>query len=159
MRRFALLGIALLAGAMTLGTFVSADEIKTGKAAFGDWSQDAPGVRRHFKLEDMPAPGSNESVRNSPGKVERKPDARPKVPEGFEVEAFATGLTSPRVIRFAPNGDMFVADSKANEVRAYRLGEEGKPEASEVYAANLHKPYGIAFHPLDDPQWVYIANA
>ncbi len=54
---------------------------------------------------------------------------------------------------------MFVADSKANEVRAYRLSEDGSVAASEIFAGNLHQPYGIAFYPLSDPEWVYIANS
>jgi glucose/arabinose dehydrogenase len=138
----------------------SAEEIRTGRAAFGDWRDDAPGVRRLIKPGDLPDPAMEESVANFPDKAERRADAKPKVPEGFEAAVFAGGLKSPRVIRFAPNGDMFVADSKANQVRVYRLNESGdKPAASEVYASNLHKPYGIAFYPPENPKWVYIANS
>jgi glucose/arabinose dehydrogenase len=55
---------------------------------------------------------------------------------------------------------MFVADSKADQVRIYRLDASGgKPAASGIYASGLHQPYGIAFYPLDDPKWVYIANS
>jgi glucose/arabinose dehydrogenase len=153
------LGFALIAAALAPTISISAEEVKTGKAAFGDWRQDAPGVRRHIRLGDLPKPEMYESASNPPDKTVRRADARPKVPEGFKATAFATGLAGPRVIRFAPNGDMFVADSKANQVRAYRLAEDGKPAASEIYAANLHKPYGIAFYPLSDPKWVYIANS
>jgi glucose/arabinose dehydrogenase len=138
-----------------------AQEVKTGEAAFGSWRDDAPGVRRLIKAGDLPEPALDESVANFPDKVEKRPNAKPKVPEGFEVAAFATGIKSPRVIRFAPNGDMFVADSKAHQVRVYRLGEGGaKPVKSEIYASGLHQPYGIAFYPLgDDPKWIYIANS
>jgi glucose/arabinose dehydrogenase len=159
MKRFALLAFVLMAASTSAASWTTAEEIRTGQAAFGDWRQDAPGVKRHIRLEDMPPPGMQESAENPPDKTARKPDAKPRVPEGFEVTAFATGLTTPRVIRFAPNGDMFVADSKANQVRAYRLAEDGTVAATEIFAGKLHRPYGIAFYPLSDPQWVYIANS
>lgn len=38
----------------------------------------------------------------------------PKVPEGFKVEVFASGLNEPRVIRITPNGDIFVAESASD---------------------------------------------
>jgi glucose/arabinose dehydrogenase len=59
----------------------------------------------------------------------------------------------------APNGDIFVAESGADQVSVYRL-EEGsaKPAQNSVFADGLNQPYGIAFHPADDPQWVYVAN-
>jgi glucose/arabinose dehydrogenase len=149
----------LIAATTASAVAVSADEVKKGQAAFGDWREDAPGVRRHIRLSDLPPPEMQESVSNPADKTARKPDTNPQVPEGFEVTAFDTGLTTPRVIRFAPNGDMFVADSRANQVRAYRLAEDGKVAASEIFAGNLHQPYGIAFYPLSDPKWVYIANS
>ncbi len=38
--------------------------------------------------------------------------AEPQVPDGFSAERVTTlGLHKPRVIRAAPNGDLFVADS------------------------------------------------
>ena len=159
MKPFALVALIVLAASTATAGWASAEEVKTGKAAFGDWRQDAPGVRRHIRPGDLPEPEMQEFVRNRADKAARKPDAKPKVPKGFEVTAFATGLTTPRIIRFAPNGDMFVADSKANEVRAYRLSEDGSVAASEIFAGNLHQPYGIAFYPLSDPEWVYIANS
>ena len=159
LRYLALLALALIAASLTPAVAVSAQEIKTGKAAFGDWRQDAPGVRRHIRLEDLPRADVNRSASNPPQKIARKPNARPKVPKGFEVTAFATGIANPRAIRFAPNGDLFVADSEANQVRIYRPGKDGKAAASGIYAAKLHMPYGIAFYPLADPQWVYIANS
>ena len=86
--------------------------------------------------------------------------ATPQVPAGFTVELVAAGLAQPRAIRVAPNGDIFVANSKANEVRTYRLpAGSSKPSASEVYSSGLNKPYGIAFYPPGaTPEWVYIAN-
>src|SRR5689334_13164287 len=100
MRPSALLGIALIAAVLAPALPVCAQEVKTGKAAFGDWRQDAPGVRRHIRLEDLPKADVNKSPSNPPQKIMRKANAKPIVPNGFEVTAFATGITNARVIRF-----------------------------------------------------------
>ncbi len=132
-----------------------------GAAAFGDWRADRPGVRRLIRAEDMPAPYATKSASNAAGIAERPDGATPKLPEGFAAELVATGIDNPRVVRVAPNGDLFVADSEANQVRVYRLAQGGaKPVKSDVFASGLNQPYGIAFYPPgDDPQWVDIANS
>jgi glucose/arabinose dehydrogenase len=132
-----------------------------GSAAFGDWRKDKPGVRRLLTLEDLPAPNATPSAMNFPDTVQMPGGAKPIVPAGFSVEMIASGLKSPRVVRVAPNGDLFVADSKTNIVRTFRLTQGGaRPATSEVFAADLREPYGIAFYPPGpNPQWVYIANS
>ncbi|TIX28131.1 sorbosone dehydrogenase family protein [Mesorhizobium sp.] len=81
--------------------------------------------------------------------------------KGFSAELIASGIDNPRVVRVAPNGDLFVADSDANQVRIYRLAEgSAKPAEDGIFAGNLNQPYGIAFYPPgDSPQWVYVANS
>jgi glucose/arabinose dehydrogenase len=137
-----------------------AQEVKKGEAAFGDWREDSPGVRRHIQAADLPEPVMQEEiVGNFPETADRPADAKPKLPEGFTAELIVSGLENPRVIRTAPNGDLFVANSKANEVRVYRI-KGAKIETEDVFASDLFQPYGIAFYPAgDDPQWVYIANS
>ena len=130
-----------------------------GQEALGDWRDDAPGVRRLITLADLPDVGQE-----TPNAVELVPlpsGVRPQVPKGFSVEMVTSGLAEPRVIRVAPNGDLFVANSSANEVRVYRIPPgTAKPSASEVFAAGLRQPYGIAFYPPGpNPAWIYIANA
>ena len=130
------------------------DALVTGEAALGDWTTDAPGVRRRITPADMPAPYATKSARNSPHEVERPSGAMPKVPPGFKVELFASGLTNPRMIRAAPNGDLFVAESEKNDVLVFKNGEA----TPSVFASELHQPFGIAFYPPADPKYVYIAN-
>jgi glucose/arabinose dehydrogenase len=86
--------------------------------------------------------------------------ALPLVPAGFKVQKYAEKLTNPRMLRTAPNGDLFVAESKANRIRVLRdLDGDGKAEVSEVFVANLNQPFGIAFHPVGgEPKYVYVAN-
>lgn len=132
-----------------------------GAAAFGDWRKDKPGVRRLLTPQDLPPPLATPSAGNFPTIVPMPAGAKPSVPAGFSVEMVVSGLKSPRAIRVAPNGDLFVADSKTNTIRAYRLPPgNAKPAASEVFASGLYQPYGMAFYPPGaNPQWVYIANS
>jgi glucose/arabinose dehydrogenase len=38
-------------------------------------------------------------------------------------------------------------------------GENGAAAGqNEIFASGLHGPFGIAFYPADDPEWVYVAN-
>ncbi|HEX8774663.1 MAG TPA: sorbosone dehydrogenase family protein [Pyrinomonadaceae bacterium] len=134
--------------------------VLTGKAALGDWTTDAPGVRRRITTADLPEPFATRSVDNGPRLITRPAGAWPQVPAGFKVEEFATGLDNPRLIRTAPNGDIFVAESYAGRVRVLRAADgAGKPDADEVFASELNRPFGIAFYPPGpEPQYVYIAN-
>jgi glucose/arabinose dehydrogenase len=134
--------------------------VLNGKAAFGDWRADAPGVRRHISAGDLPAPFASASIRN---KVEAAPDhtdGQLKVPAGFEVKLFAKGLSAPRLIRTAPNGDIFVAESSAGRIRVLRPNADGTGASqNEVFASGLERPFGIAFYPnTGKPEWVYVAN-
>ena len=134
--------------------------ILRGDAAFDDWRGDAPGVRRLIRPEDLPAAVVRHSSRGA--RVVGRPDGvLPIVPDGFEVSLFASGLASPRTIRPAENGDVFVAESSGNRIRVFRT-EDGKsqPSISSVFAEDLDQPYGIAFYPPgDDPEYVYVGQS
>lgn len=132
-----------------------------GAAAFGDWRADRPGVRRLIKPEDLPRPYATKSASNGAGIVDMPAGAKPRLPSGFSAELIASGIDNPRVVRVAPNGDLFVADSEANQIRVYRLTKDSaKPAENGIFAGGLNQPYGIAFYPLgNDPQWVYVANS
>jgi glucose/arabinose dehydrogenase len=86
--------------------------------------------------------------------------AWPKAPLGFTVQLYAAGLDNPRLIRTAPNGDLFVAESSPGNVKVFRgITADGKPEHVEVFASGLSQPYGIAFYPPGpNPQYVYIGD-
>ncbi|WP_165073551.1 PQQ-dependent sugar dehydrogenase [Paludisphaera rhizosphaerae] len=150
-------------GLLTAAPAVHAQQapaVLTGKAAQGDWTTDAPGVRRKITVDDLAPPFDTESAQNHPRVVKQPEGAWPKAPEGFEVTKFATDLKQPRVIVTAPNGDFFVAESAAGRVHVFRDADgDGKPEASETFAADLKRPFGIAFYPLGaEPKYVYVAN-
>ena len=107
-----------------------------------------PGVRRKITVADLAAPYDTPSANNFPRVVQRPEGAWPKAPEGFTVTQFASGLIEPRVIVRAPNGDIFVAESRAGRLRVLRDADgDGKPEVNEVFTTRLERPFGIAFYP------------
>jgi glucose/arabinose dehydrogenase len=132
----------------------------TGTEALGDWTTDAPGVRRKVTLKELAQPYDTPSANNRPKVVSRPAGAWPQAPEGFAVTEFATGLKQPRVIACAPNGDLFIAESNANQIRVLRDADgDGKPEVNEIFAGELNRPFGIAFYPLGpEPKHVYVGN-
>src|SRR5689334_8729009 len=130
-------------------------------AAFGDWHKDRPGVRRQLTPEDLPSPFATPSATNRPDVIPRRAGSKPSVPPGFFVEMVASGLKAPRVVRVAPNGDLFVAETQANDVRVYHLpGSGGALTGGETFVGGLHQPFGMAFYPPgSNPQWLYVANS
>jgi glucose/arabinose dehydrogenase len=131
-----------------------------GQAAIGSWRDDKPGVRRLLTPQDLPDIAKST---NGPAEVVAMPaGAGPQVPDGFSAEPVTTsGLHKPRVIRVAPNGDVFVADSMFGSVHVLRIpAGHAKPAKQAVFASGLKQPFGIAFYPLGpNPQWIYIANS
>ena len=107
-----------------------------GKAAFGDWHTDRPGTRRLITPADLPAPDPAESARNPSEPSRASMTQKPRVPKGFEVNLFASGLKSPRLIRVAPNGDMFVAESAAGRIRVLRPNGEQASQATSLPTAS-----------------------
>jgi glucose/arabinose dehydrogenase/mono/diheme cytochrome c family protein len=130
------------------------------QAPFTDFRFEEPGKVRKITLQDLPAPYLTDSAANGPQVVARPRDAWPKAPAGFKVQQYATGLDNPRLIRTAPNGDIFLAESGSGKIRVFRgITADGKPEQAEIFATGLDKPYGIAFYPPgDNPQWIYIGD-
>src|SRR4051812_18418898 len=94
--------------------FAQTGDVRTGAAAFADWTIDAPGVRRHIIPSDLPAPKTGaepeESIATNAEVIDPPPGAAPKVPDGFAVQVFAKGLKQPRTLRIAPNGDIFLSE-------------------------------------------------
>ncbi|HSP46392.1 MAG TPA: sorbosone dehydrogenase family protein [Chthoniobacterales bacterium] len=130
-------------------------------ASNADWTQDAPGVRHKITLPELPAPYATKSASNSPREVRRPAGAVPRVPPGFKMEEFASGFSYPRYLLTAPNGDLFVTESKENSVKLLRDTDgNGKPDLTETFASTgMNKPFGIAFYPPGpEPQFLYVAN-
>jgi glucose/arabinose dehydrogenase len=147
------------AGAVRAAAEDGSGTLLKGKAAFGSWQQDKPGLRRLIKPQDLPPVGK--STPNFSEVAPMPPGAKPRVPPGFLVEMVASGYAGPRAIRVAPNGDLFFADSASNTIHVLRVPSgTASPTKNEVFASGLTQPFGIAFYPLGpNPEWVYVANS
>ena len=170
----------LFAASMLLPSTLPAQQVVTGQAAFADWNQQQPGIRRKITLADLPAPKPEESVNNTAHVIPKPADAWPIAPKGFKVTLYAGGdaapmqradnkevmelsggtFTMPRLIRTAPNGDIFLSDPGAGTIFILRgVGPDGKAAHIEKFATGLDHPFGIAFYPAENPRYVYVGNA
>ncbi|HEY0422505.1 MAG TPA: sorbosone dehydrogenase family protein [Rhodopila sp.] len=136
------------------------EAIRAGKAAFGDWRGDAPGVVRLITPDSLPAPFAGRSAGQSPSVVGRPAGAAPHVPPGFEATLFATGLEQPRTLRTAPNGDILVAEAGSGRIRVLRASDgTAKPVQAVTFASDLNLPFGLAFWPPGpSPQFLYVGE-
>jgi glucose/arabinose dehydrogenase len=124
-----------------------------------DWRQSSPGKTYSISADRLAEPST--SVGSGRGGVVPQPaDAKLELPPGFKAEVFAKGLTNPRIVRVAPNGDIFVAETSANRIHVYRAADgAATPSVDQVFATGLNRPFGIAFYPAGaEPQWIYVAN-
>jgi glucose/arabinose dehydrogenase len=144
---------------MVLPALLSAQAVKTGQAAFESATDEKPGNRVHITVADLPAPHPEQSVGNGPQLVPRN-GAVPVAKPGYTVQLYAEGFKVPRLVRTAPNGDFFMADSGANTVVVLRgTNPDGSVKEKSVFAGSgLNKPFGINFWPATDPKYVYVAN-
>jgi glucose/arabinose dehydrogenase len=105
------------------------------------------------------APFATASADNHPHPIPRPAGALPKAPPGFRVSLFFQDGTAPRQLRAAPNGDLFLAESYAGQVRVLRPDGKGGLATTAVFATGRYRPFGIAFYPPGpNPAWVYVAD-
>ncbi len=104
----------------------------------------------------LPPPYHTESARRGSRVIPQPANAKLTVPKGFKVNVFAEGdFRYPRWMALAPNGDVFVADSRANSVIVLRdTNKDGKADQRFTFSSKLAQPFGMAFH----NGWFYVAN-
>lgn len=129
-------------------------------APFSDYRVERAGVMHKITVADLPKPFATEAANNGPKVVPKPSGAVPVAMPGYAVTQYADGLENPRLIRTAPNGDLFVAETGPGRIRVLRGRDaSGKAQEVEVFAADLDRPFGIAFYPAGpNPQFVYIGN-
>ncbi len=125
-----------------------------------DWPRQAPGVKHHFIEEELPRPYATTAAGNGPKVVPEPTNAFLSVPAGFTVKTFAKGLSNPRLMRTAPNGDLFIAETGRNRIRIIRTTDGADaPTVNQIFVEGLNRPFGISFYPPgENPQWIYVAN-
>ncbi len=183
-RSQALLTAATLIGLASVGQVAMAQSAATTSGAkFADWNEQKPGASHKITVGDLPDPHPAEAVENGPALVPRPDGAMPIAPAGFKVELYAGGdykpaprdpntgkpapvpeantqFREPRLLRTAPNGDIFLSDSHGDKIYVLRgVGPDGKAQQISTFATGLNLPFGINFYPAGpNPKWVYVGN-
>jgi glucose/arabinose dehydrogenase len=115
--------------------------ICAGFLAFGTTAASAgPGQIYRVEASKLPPPYATPGVDNSSVKIARPKATMPQVPKGFAISLYATGLSDPRFMALAPNGDVFVSEPDADKVTRLRNGK------ASTFAAGFEHPHGLAFH-------------
>jgi glucose/arabinose dehydrogenase/cytochrome c2 len=138
----------------------SSSEVPSSSVASANWRLDRPGTVHHIGAASLAPPFATSSARNDTSVVSKPAQAKLSVPPGFSVDTFATGLTGPRKMLQAPNGDIFLTEMSGGRVTVLHPAADGsRASAADVFAADLNQPFGIAFYPsVEHPQWLYVAE-
>jgi glucose/arabinose dehydrogenase len=115
-----------------------------------------PAQVTHGQKPKLPAPFASKSVGNSSDREKPPAGFLPTVPAGFKVNVYFSGISRPRWLTVAPNGDIFLADTIGKgEIIVLHSGKDTSVAPQrEVFVDGMNRPFGIAFH--DD--YVYIGN-
>ena len=100
------------------------------------------------RAQDGPPAGNEAAAKLKPIAAPAQPtaaDALPlgqlKLPSGFHIEVYASGIPDARSLRVGPRGTVFVASPATGKVFAI----DGQ-RAVKVLASGLHRPNGLALH-------------
>jgi glucose/arabinose dehydrogenase len=141
-RRVLVVGAAIsLLSANALGQVTRADSANDAPAAApAALPPGSPLIGRPESPEAAKlAPVSAPPIATSADKL---PTAKLKVPPGFSVEVYASGIANARSLREGDKGNVFVGSRLVDKVYAIRSGSH----EVKVIATGLHRPNGVAFH-------------
>lgn len=79
-----------------------------------------------------------------PAPADKLPTAQLKLPPGFNIEVYASGIGNARSLRVGDKGTVFVGTRFGNKVSAI-VKKDGKTEVKTV-AEGLYRPNGLAYH-------------
>jgi glucose/arabinose dehydrogenase len=142
--------IADLPATLPVALSVAMAVLMTGFAA-GDAlalpEEQVPGTRIEIRPADLPPPFATESSGNSSDTVDR-PDPLPfRLPDGFSVNLFADDLDHPRWMVVAANGDVLLAEPRADQVTLLRDADgDGVADERHEFADGFQWPHGLAIH-------------
>jgi len=90
-----------------------------------------------IKLAPVPAPPIAAAVNKLP--VDKL-----KLPKGFNIEVYASGIPDARSIRIGDKGTVFIGNRVQDKV--YAIVEKDGKRTVKVIASGLYRPNGLAFH-------------
>ena len=112
----------------------------------------------HYEIKpsDLPPPSATRDAENPPHVIPRPPEAKLQLPDGFSAAVFAEGgFLQSRWLAQAPNGDVFVADSKGGNIIILRdTNNDGIADQRFTFASVLNQPFGMAFW----RNYLYVGN-
>ena len=110
----------------------------------------------NIKPSDLPPPNPAEDAVNPPRVIPRPADAKLIMPPGFSADTFAEGdFREPRWMALAPNGDVFLSDSRAGKIIVLRdANKDGVAEQRFTFVERMKQPFGMAFW----KNYLYIGN-
>ena len=79
-----------------------------------------------------------------PTAADKLPTAKLKLPPGFNIEVYASGMANARSLREGDKGTVFVGSRLVDKVYAIK-NNDGKRDV-KILASGLYRPNGLAFH-------------
>ena len=133
-----LLGSLAMSPLIALAQPAPAPAATTAPAAPPSWKQGMPGdSEATAKIAPVFAPPL-------PAAPDKLPTARLKLPPGFQIEVFASGVANARSIRVDTDGIVYVSSRTVGKV--YAIVEKDGKRVVKTIASGMHAPNGIALH-------------
>ncbi|CAF4205801.1 unnamed protein product, partial [Rotaria sordida] len=100
-------------------------------------------------IANLPRPYASSSASKSPRVIMVPANPLLYVQDGFIVELYMSGLTSPRYLIYTPTNDILVSESSANRISCLvDNNRDGYPDQRLTFADSsngLNYPFGMAF--------------
>ena len=141
MGRKAFLAAARPETAVTVRRHLSVIAAALALGSAGALAADQPGQKFTISVKDLPKPYATPGVANSSAHIPRPAGVVPQIPAGFRIEIYASGLTNPRWMAVAANGDVFLAEPAAGRITLLRKAK-GAVQAT-TFADGFDKPHGL----------------
>jgi glucose/arabinose dehydrogenase len=131
------IGLVLAAGvgALVAGWPVLAQQAPAAKDPPPPWAQGRPSA--DIKLAPVAPPPLAAAA-------DKVPVDKLKVPKGFKVEVYASGIPNARSLRLGDKGTVFVSNRTLDKI--YAVVDQGGKREAKVIAKDLHRPNGIELH-------------
>lgn len=133
--------------------------------SFAIWTGLSCWLPPSIAADPPPAPVSDVKIEGhvfQPAALPPPDPATLKVPDGFVVDALASGLGNTRMLAVSPAGNVYVTRREAGDVLMLRLGSDGAMQGEPVRVASRPSLHGIAFHDdrlyLATTKEVYVAD-
>lgn len=106
----------------------------------------AMGWQRFRQEVKLPPPFATESVQNRPQVIARPDGAQLSLPQGFTISEYVTDLQRPRIMLYAPGGEIFISESTPEGTVTVLTDKSGKPLSQRrKLIEGLDRPYGMAW--------------